>query len=135
MRRTLLGAVLFVLLFASAPAAACTPPAVWFALGSFHLDRASLAEVDRVTASWRGRPSQQIVLTAGADRVGPADSNMRLSRRRGEAVRAALVRRGVPVSLIRLAATGETDQGRDGFPESFYRVVWMELVDASSVCG
>lgn len=134
MSRAIVGAFGLVLLMASAPAAACMPPAASFGPGSYRLNAGALEEIDRIAASWRRRPSQRIVLTAGADRVGPASYNMLLSRRRGEAVKGALVRRGIPASVISVQATGETSLTADGVEEGFYRSVWMELVETPG-CG
>ena len=78
------------------------------------------------------------MLTAGADRVGPADYNMRLAGRRGEAVKAALVRRGIPASVIGVEALGESllfSPTADGVPDEFNRIVWMELAATSGCSG
>lgn len=42
-----------------------------------------------------------------ADRAGPATLNQRLSRRRAEAVVAALIRHGVPANALEIGAWGE----------------------------
>jgi OOP family OmpA-OmpF porin len=42
-----------------------------------------------------------------ADRAGPATHNQRLSRRRAEAVAAALIRHGVPANALEIGAWGE----------------------------
>jgi OOP family OmpA-OmpF porin len=44
----------------------------------------------------------------GADDAGSADANMSLSRRRGEAVRAYLLRRGLRADQLRLTPWGDT---------------------------
>jgi OmpA-OmpF porin, OOP family len=54
-----------------------------------------------------GNPS--LVLVGHADRAGPPDYNLALSRERADSVKAALVRLGVPGSNIQVEAKGESD--------------------------
>lgn len=51
----------------------------------------------------------RINLTGHADRSGPAQYNMRLSQRRADAVKAELVKLGVPAGDITTVAKGESD--------------------------
>ena len=73
-------------------------------------------------AQWlRESRAVAVSIEASTDRVGSASSNLRLSRRRGEAVKAALVRRGIPAEQITVKALGETRplvETADGIPES-----------------
>lgn len=50
----------------------------------------------------------RIEITGHADRSGPAEYNMTLSRRRAASVKAELVRKGVAAEIIKLFARGET---------------------------
>jgi outer membrane protein OmpA-like peptidoglycan-associated protein len=135
MFRTIAALAALALAWPSTPAAACTPPGASFASGSIRLNGESLAEIDRIVASWRRAPSQRIVLAAISDRAGSAASNMRLSRRRGEEVKAALMRRGIPASVIDLQVLGETSHTANGVAHAFYRRVWIELVATPGCLG
>lgn len=53
--------------------------------------------------------TSRITLTGHADRAGPTQYNMRLSQRRADAVKAELVRMGVPANEIVTVAKGESD--------------------------
>jgi outer membrane protein OmpA-like peptidoglycan-associated protein len=49
------------------------------------------------------------VATGHADRSGPTNYNQRLSERRAEAVKSALVREGVPGNIIQTSGRGENE--------------------------
>lgn len=62
----------------------------------------------------------RIVLTGHADRAGPADYNFDLSRRRADAVKAELIRLGLPGGEITVEPKGEAEPlvpTADGVPE------------------
>ena len=138
MTKTIVRAVALAVMLVPAPAAACLPPSVSFPAGSYRLGPEALAEIEQVAASWRHRPNQRILLAAGADRVGSAGSNLLLSRRRGEVVKDALVRRGVPGRLISIEAHGESEPfspTADGIAEPLNRRVWLTLVATPGCAG
>jgi len=115
------------MLLTAAPSVACMPGNFTFALGSARLRAQERWVVDDIVNEFRARRGARVRLTATTDGIGPADANLRLARRRGEAVKAALVRRGVPARAIEIVAQGEgsrqgSDPGR--------RQVWPEVVDA-----
>ena len=71
----------------------------------------------------------KVVVTARADRSGPAEYNLALSRRRAEAVAAMLVRDGVDPAKIEVDAKGETQPSvitADGVPEPLNRVAVID---------
>jgi outer membrane protein OmpA-like peptidoglycan-associated protein len=75
--------------------------------------------------------AESITVDGNADRVGSAAANRRLSRRRAEAVRAALVRRGFPTDRITVRAFGEERplvETEDGVAErqNRYAIVMIE---------
>jgi outer membrane protein OmpA-like peptidoglycan-associated protein len=93
---------------ASTQAQASGPPMVWFASGDAHLDGQSEAMLDYAAGWLRSARAEKIIIEAGADCVGSATSNLLLSRRRGEAVKAALVGRGFRSGQIEVRAFGES---------------------------
>jgi outer membrane protein OmpA-like peptidoglycan-associated protein len=80
----------------------------------FDFDRSNLTEQGRnvvATAAANAKRGQitTIDATGYADRSGPANYNMDLSRRRAETVKAEMVRLGVPANEIVVAWKGEND--------------------------
>ena len=55
------------------------------------------------------RPVPELVVIGHTDRVGRAEANDELSLRRAEAVRAMLVRAGIPAAQIETAGRGERE--------------------------
>jgi len=108
------------LLLAATPASACFPPMVDFARGSAALDASTRAEIDRVADAFRRAPrGSRIELEAIGDTAGSDAVNRRMSRRRAEAVRAALVRRGVPDGAIDI----QISQAGNGWE----RMIWLNI--------
>jgi outer membrane protein OmpA-like peptidoglycan-associated protein len=91
------------------PAAAqsSTPFHVSFRPGSIAIDPYGAAVLDNAGAAYRQVDVRLFTVVGRTDRTGSADLNLRLSRRRAEAVRTALVARGVPAERIRVEAVGE----------------------------
>jgi outer membrane protein OmpA-like peptidoglycan-associated protein len=119
-------AAIALVALASGQAAATGPPIINFASGSARLSPWAEGQMDYY-ARWlreafpRLPGPSHIILEASADRVGSRAANLRLSRRRGETVRAALVRRGFHPSSISLSAFGEERplaETPDGVPSS-----------------
>jgi outer membrane protein OmpA-like peptidoglycan-associated protein len=141
MSRTAIGLAALGLLLSPAAAEACTPPSVTFASGSDRLAAEQLSVIDEVMSDWRRRqPGTRLIVSGGADRVGPAGMNLRLSRRRAESVKAEFVRRGVPARLITAQGSGETGSGADGVADRSSRIVFIDLAEpaarsASIGCG
>ena len=119
-------------LLAAAPAHARVPLQVFFDSGSSRLDEYALATLDNVAVAARSEGARGIVIRGHADRVGDRGSNLRLSRRRAEAVRDALLARGVSAgTVITTAAVGETDpliETADGVAERQNRHVFIYFV-------
>ena len=114
------------ILATAAPAGACVPPNIFFGLGSARIERAHRWAIDDIVSSFRARRNVRVAISAHTDAIGPAEANMRLARRRGEAVKAALVRRGIPADAIDVVAHGERHARGGDSPE--LRIVWMEVV-------
>jgi OOP family OmpA-OmpF porin len=65
------------------------------------------AVIDQAVAAYRQRPGDRLLIVGHTDRSGSASYNRLTSRRRAEAVRNELSRRGVPASAMRVGAYGE----------------------------
>ncbi|HEU4699077.1 MAG TPA: OmpA family protein [Gemmatimonadales bacterium] len=69
---------------------------VTFASGSARLSGASRAVLDSVAAALKAQPTLMVEIGGHTDNSGPAAANQHLSLLRAEAVRSALMRRGIP---------------------------------------
>ncbi len=93
---------------------------VFFDYDSTRLGATAEAVVGDVAQIVRQRPYTRIVLTGHADRVGSNSYNLRLSKRRADAVKRALARAGVARDTIMVQAIGESEPlvpTPDGVPE------------------
>ena len=107
----------------NAPSVASNPPpvppgpnAVWysvsFANNSFTIDAKGQRVVDELSTFMRDNPSSIATIVGRTDTVGSKDYNMRLSHRRADAVRDALVYGDhVPADRVETRWTGEARQG------------------------
>ncbi|HEY3916755.1 MAG TPA: OmpA family protein [Stellaceae bacterium] len=107
--------------YSPAPGGYPTPPAaaaepghvVYFALGSDGLDAAAVGAVQQAAADFHavqqsnGGGNKPVSVIGFTDSSGSAAANDELSRRRCEAVKAALIRDGVPAQAIALSWHGE----------------------------
>jgi outer membrane protein OmpA-like peptidoglycan-associated protein len=93
---------------ALSPAHATTPFHLFFETGSTAINRYGNGVLDHAAAASVQLAARELLVVGHADRVGSEADNLRLSQRRAEAVRAALVRRGVPSERIRIQALGES---------------------------
>jgi outer membrane protein OmpA-like peptidoglycan-associated protein len=106
--------LLAALLFAAQPPAeatdGCPGNFAFFEPGSARLDERALHNIETMLL-W-ARPMVEagawLDIYGGADDAGSADANMILARRRGEAVRAYLLRRGFRDGQLRLTPWGDT---------------------------
>ena len=106
-----------------------------FTLVLFPFDSAKIKQPEYETlAALIGRAQglgfADVSVTGHTDRAGSDAYNMDLSLRRAQAVREALIRRGLPATLIGLAAKGETEPRvttADGVREALNRRVEILL--------
>ena len=77
-----------------------------FEESSARIDRASRALVDEVAAALRPCVGSIIAVTGHTDSSGPEPGNLALSRQRAEAVRDALIARGIPDDGLRARGLG-----------------------------
>ena len=82
------------------------PYIVFFPWGEMGVDEDGRMIVDEAAAAFAD--GLFITLSGHSDRSGPAAVNRRISERRAEAVRKALVKRGVPAEAIRIQVQGES---------------------------
>lgn len=81
---------------------------LYFDFGSAHLRGESAAVLDEVVRLARARPELSLVLEGHTDDVGDAAANLALSAARAEAVRQALVARGIEAARLAAAGLGES---------------------------
>ncbi|MGE4527687.1 MAG: OmpA family protein [Rhodospirillaceae bacterium] len=101
----------------------------------FDFDKATLTPeaqtiLNKAAVAFKSGKKPRIDLTGHADRAGSETYNMKLSKRRADAVKAALVRLGVPAAEIGVAAKGESAplvQTPDGVREPQNRRVEIVL--------
>ena len=98
------------------PPVAPGPAAVWYSVNfdsdSFAIDANGQKTVNDVTAFLRSNPNSVATIIGRTDTVGSNDYNMRLSHRRADAVRDALVYNGnVAQDRVETRWTGENRQG------------------------
>ena len=85
---------------------AVSPFVVFFAPDSTRITGSFGVMLDNAVATFRAHNVRQVRIVGHADRAGPAQYNQDLSRRRAEAVRAELIRRGYSGAFI-IEARGE----------------------------
>lgn len=83
---------------------------VLFDSGKSTLKAGAFATVDRLAQALKQSPNRKLTIEGHTDSVGAEDFNMQLSENRAQAVKSALVSRGVPDSQISAVGKGE------GFP-------------------
>ena len=99
---------------ASLPVVVPTPQAVTYKADSFFdFDKTSLkpegtAALLRVLEQAKGSNIEEIRVEGHTDAVGSEGYNLKLSTRRAEAVKAFLVKQGVPANVIKTEGFGET---------------------------
>ncbi|MGL4745102.1 MAG: OmpA family protein [Dermatophilaceae bacterium] len=86
--------------------AAVRAQGIVFATSSTQLAPEAVRTVDRVAALLRTAPTTRVAITGFTDSRGSQVGNLALSTRRAEAVRAALVQRGIAASRLSAAGRG-----------------------------
>jgi len=122
--------VLAALSFLAAPAAALSPFFVFFDRGSARIGAHYDQLLDNTIEQARLAEAGYLLIEARTDSAGPAAANLALARRRGAAVKAALVRRGFRADRILVIAYGEEDPHvptPDGLAEPRNRMVAIHL--------
>lgn len=82
---------------------------LYFDVGSASIAGEQAEVLDQAARLYREGSPLVMILSGGADTLGPADVNLSLSVERARAVLDGLVARGVPVERLQVAGRGETD--------------------------
>jgi len=112
---------------APAPAPAPAAPQVYLVLFDFDKDNinpAAQAVINRVVADFSANKAKSISITGYTDRAGTDAYNLKLSERRADSARAALIAAGVPADAITTAWKGEAENAvptADGVKEQANR--------------
>ncbi len=112
-------------------AAAPEPFTVYFAWNDDVVDSAGNRVIDDAVAAANDLGIADYTITGHADRSGPEDYNLQLSLRRADAVRSALIARGVKEGGISVAGRGEAEPAvptADGVREPANRRVEIILL-------
>lgn len=112
------------------PAPLSTRFMIYFDLDTAHLVPGSESEITRAAEAARRSGAAMVRVTGHADRSGPADHNLKLSRARAEEVVRALRRLGLPEIGVATQAYGEEKPlvpTKDGAAEPRNRRVEIEL--------
>ncbi|MXO64993.1 OmpA family protein [Altericroceibacterium endophyticum] len=80
-----------------------------FEESSARIDRTSATLIDEVAAALRPCLGSIIGITGHTDSSGPEDANLRLSRKRANAVRDELIKRGIPSDGLRAEGLGSSE--------------------------
>jgi outer membrane protein OmpA-like peptidoglycan-associated protein len=98
---------------------------VFFDYGGWDLRPAGIEQLEEVARRYResGGRWEALVISGHADRRGPPDYNMDLSRKRAQTVRDFLTSRGVPNDILEIQAWGEErPEIRDASTEAEHQV-------------
>ena len=99
---------------------------VFFAIGSTYVRKAELAKVERVAEWLKNNPDYTVAVVGYADKeTGTASGNLKLSERRAQNVKKALIAAGIEESRIDLDYKGDTVQPFEKMSEN--RVVICTL--------
>lgn len=80
---------------------------IFFRSGGASLDQQGRDVIDLVVRKYRSMKPQTIEVFGFSDRSGPEAANIRVSQKRADSVRDALIKRGVPENRIATKAMGE----------------------------
>ncbi len=88
---------------------------VFFMINSSFIRKSEQPKVDDIIEYMKAKPETKVVVTGYADKeTGTAPYNMSLSKRRAEAVAAAIMKAGISADRISTAAKGDTVQPFEG---------------------
>lgn len=111
---------------------------VFFDWDSAELTSAAFNVLDAVADEIAQNPPAGVDITGHADTSGPQDYNRRLALKRAEAVRQALLERGVDPNMLEVNAKGETEPlvpTPDGVREPANRRVNISFTEEMAVSG
>jgi phospholipid transport system substrate-binding protein len=91
------------------PPQAMAPSLVFFDWDRSTLSPEAMATISQAAAAYRATGSARITNIGNTDTSGSTDYNMALSIRRADAVKRALIQKGVPAATIETAGRGQTN--------------------------
>ena len=103
---------------------------VYYNVGDANLNSTAIYSVNQAIAFTEDYEGYKIKVLGFADRIGDRDFNKKLSKKRAETVKKALIERGISPSNIETVIFGEDYNSvntRDGVGESFNRRVVIEV--------
>lgn len=103
---------------------------VFFGFNKYNLTSEALRVISEAVVAAKDTGSATVLITGHTDTVGSNDYNQRLSMRRSNAVKAEMVRQGIPTSAISNTGKGETEllvQTADGVKEPQNRRATIDL--------
>ena len=106
------------------------PFTMYFELGSDELTSTSKAAFENARSSIASWSAVEVVVIGHTDRLGAAEYNDQLSRRRAQVIATRLVASGVPPHAIEIAARGDREPlipPADGMPEPRNRRVEIKV--------
>lgn len=83
-------------------------PTLYFDFNSTALNEQSVSNLDWVVEKFEKRPGKRIVVFGFADMVGDEQSNMKISKRRADAVKDYLVSRSIPEDKVEVHYVGKS---------------------------
>lgn len=101
-----------------------------FAFDKTGIESAAMATLDQVAKEIKQYNPREVIIAGHADKAGPSDYNVTLSKQRAQAVSRALTARGVANRILDQEAYGETDPAvptQDGVPLRENRRVVIEF--------
>lgn len=103
---------------------------VFFGFNKYNLTSEALRVISEAVVAAKDTGSATVLITGHTDTVGSGGYNQRLSMRRSNAVKAEMVRQGIPTSAISSNGKGETEllvQTTDGVKEPQNRRATIDL--------
>lgn len=82
---------------------------VFFGWNEAALNAEAMKVAETVIRDYRAHGKAEVVLNGHADKSGGDEYNLALSQKRAEAVKAYLIKAGIPSNVIKIFAFGETD--------------------------
>ena len=82
---------------------------IYFAFASSRIEASEESKIDQIADYLKAHPDKQLNITGYASRTGKWEYNLKLSRWRANAVKKALVARGIDAARIKTEGKGETN--------------------------
>ena len=84
---------------------------IWFGLQNSTIDRQGAEEVDQITKTLEHLRNHKVLIHCSSDRIGGRAHNLKLSQKRADVVKAALLAKGMPEERIE-ATVGVGEKGK-----------------------